>query len=178
MGCGASHKYAAPESCVDLTEQEEVHVLQRPCQAEPTKEPATSPRPALAAHKEEVLKVLDHARNHNLRHLPSRVRRALAETAVVYELQPGEILEGQVWFEGQCLVLSGQASVLLSQETEAGKTEVAVLKRGDSFGWQRHQGEMTEEELDKQETWAICQPQIVVTGGANLKYCRLIEAEC
>ncbi|CAJ1443561.1 unnamed protein product, partial [Effrenium voratum] len=84
-------------------------------------------------------------------------------------------LPAEVWFEGQCLVLSGQASVLLSQETEAGKTEVAVLKRGDSFGWQRHQGEMTEEELDKQETWAICQPQIVVTGGANLKYCRLIE---
>ncbi|OLP77974.1 hypothetical protein AK812_SmicGene41902 [Symbiodinium microadriaticum] len=110
----------------------------------------------------QVLSALDRARATALRSLSNRARRLLAESAVIHELGPGASLGGvEAWYHGQCLVLSGQASVMLYPprptvraipEDEVAPSEpmleVALVKRGDTFGWHRqHKADLTDEEI-------------------------------
>ncbi|CAK8991101.1 unnamed protein product [Durusdinium trenchii] len=179
MGCGASAKYVVQtDEHVELPEKVEKEVtIDLPQHLEPVEVGR------LPAQKEEVMKAIDQARNTQLRALCVRVRKALAATAAIEHLPPGAVLEGsKAWFSGQCLVLFGQDSGESIEASEklvfVGLRIVAILKRGDSFGKQVHQGELSEEELLNQEAWENCQPRVVVPEeGVGLKICRLVEVE-
>jgi len=188
MGCGASaSKYVVKDDAEttkgNAEKEENPAVLPAELSTEAPEQKIDPISPRLPAQKEEVFKALDQARNTQLRALCVRVRKALAETAAIEQLPPGTTLEGsKAWFRGQCLVLFGQASVILSPPKRAEGApedlEVAVLKRGDSFGRQLHQGDMSEEDLLNQEAWENCKPRVVVPeGGVGLRICRLIEVD-
>eukprot|EP00931_Biecheleriopsis_adriatica_P032219 TRINITY_DN18825_c1_g1_i1.p1 TRINITY_DN18825_c1_g1~~TRINITY_DN18825_c1_g1_i1.p1 ORF type:complete len:1047 (-),score=195.65 TRINITY_DN18825_c1_g1_i1:60-3158(-) len=165
--------------------------------------PSTSPGPsrsieAQEAEKREVLEVLQTCRLKRCRQLAFRLQRYVAETAVVEELAPGLVLDRpEAWFEGTFIVLSGQASVLISpscnpgsvtvvpEEEQAVNTgigqrhvQVAHLKRGDSFGWhvgQGGDGGLSEDDKASQDAWVLCNPRIVVGSGRSLRFFRLAE---
>eukprot|EP00930_Biecheleria_cincta_P025887 TRINITY_DN18357_c0_g1_i1.p1 TRINITY_DN18357_c0_g1~~TRINITY_DN18357_c0_g1_i1.p1 ORF type:complete len:1044 (+),score=127.23 TRINITY_DN18357_c0_g1_i1:59-3190(+) len=146
------------------------------------------------AERTEMNNVLDVARSLSLRLLPERARRALAESAMIRELPAGSQLDDpQTWCRGQCLVLTGQASVRISSSrTHASNCqsvpkdgdgqdfpssiEVAVLRRGDSFGHRAghmHSPSFGEDERDAQETWQELRPCLVVTGKTPLRFAQL-----
>ncbi|CAL1163297.1 unnamed protein product [Cladocopium goreaui] len=188
MGGGAStSKYVVkddPKNGAESKDKDDDIAAVLPQELEHKSVPLEQPLPKRApAQKEEVLKGLDQARNTQLRALCVRVRKALAESAAIEQLPPGTTLEGsKAWFHGQCLVLFGQASVYLSPPRRAEgapeSVEVAVLKRGDSFGRQLHQGDMSEEDLLNQEAWENCKPRVVVPAeGVGLRICRLLEVD-
>lgn len=144
------------------------------------------------AERAEVLSALDRARATALRSLSNRARRLLAESAVIHELGPGASLGGvEAWYHGQCLVLSGQASVMLYPPRPTARAipedevapsepmlEVALVKRGDTFGWHRqHKADLTDEEILLQETWDNCSPEVVVPANQKLKFARLEDSD-
>ncbi|CAE7647488.1 unnamed protein product, partial [Symbiodinium sp. CCMP2456] len=208
MGSGASRPQGEKYQASAEASSEEAKVTKtqdRPLppglpQPEPTAQTAagesaaaSSGRPPLSeAERSEVLSALDRARATALRSLSNRARRLLAESAVIHELGPGASLGGvEAWYHGQCLVLSGQASVMLYPprptvraipEDEVAPSgpmlEVALVKRGDTFGWHRqHKADLTDEEILLQETWDNCSPEVVVPANMKLKFARLEDSD-
>eukprot|EP00933_Yihiella_yeosuensis_P081095 TRINITY_DN94637_c0_g1_i1.p1 TRINITY_DN94637_c0_g1~~TRINITY_DN94637_c0_g1_i1.p1 ORF type:complete len:1086 (-),score=160.10 TRINITY_DN94637_c0_g1_i1:308-3115(-) len=116
------------------------------------------------------------------------------------EFKPGSIIQGaQAWADGHFVVISGCASIRLDSSSSQASpqtlevvpehasggfaatpsstkcsVEVAVLKRGDSFGWRSCDDVEAVDEVE--ESWLRLQPQIVVPNrGAPLRVCRLLE---
>ncbi|CAE8586786.1 unnamed protein product [Polarella glacialis] len=129
----------------------------------------------------EVLAVLEVARAPNLATAPAKRLKLLAESAKVEEYAANTVLElSELWDEGQRVVLSGEASVMLREGLA-----VAVLRTGDSWGWPaarpasssslRRSSDFSLAELISDVAWESSEPQVVVSGAMPLRVARITE---
>lgn len=93
-----------------------------------------------AKEQREVADVLGSSRNRRFA-LPAWAVNALSESCSIEEHALGSYLDGwQSWLAGICVVLSGEAIVEFEHPPSV-RTQIAFLRRGDTFGWFKHDGE-------------------------------------
>jgi len=140
-------------------------------------------QPHSEAQEAEIVAGLGATRSAASRSWPKRALAALAENASIEDHEAGAVLEGsEVWLKGTCVVLSGEASVVLTvpRGRNVAPTDVvlASLQWGDTFGWpSRQRGLSNMAEEDSEASWEKCCPRIVVCTQRPLRFCRLHNEE-
>lgn len=119
------------------------------------------------AEVEEVLVVLGMARAVTVKGTQQASLRAFAEHGRIETFGAGTAVGGpHVWGNGWNLVLSGRANVVF--QVDGVDQEVAMLQRGDSFGWD-------DEDEDDSVLDAVhsFRPRVVVLSDEPLRLCRM-----